>query len=300
MINIKLDELLEEKNMTILQLSDETGISRSTLNTMVNGNTKGIQFTTADTLCNYFKCDIGDLLEFTPTVDMPKLKSISIGQGKYSQYFILFLYSFSTRYGEEYTGLRMRIVLNSEEKSINLYMNRADAREIHEAKTGKKTFDSIPRGRKEVNSIKKEILEMLLPKNDTERVKSVFYHYNKALEYSSELQETVNQSMIGGSFTISYREKSTIDKYIKVPYIVYQIADDILITNKSILEEIEKDKNLYIEDKVQYFFAIYTCEKEDGSNISIDADNEKIDVSFYPVFSHADPRDVEYKKIKEF
>lgn len=69
MIKIKLKELLESHDITISDLSDATGISRSTITPLVNSpeQVKGLNLDTIDTLCDFFGIAIDDLLFFTPT-----------------------------------------------------------------------------------------------------------------------------------------------------------------------------------------------------------------------------------------
>lgn len=43
-------------------IHEATGISRTTISNLYNENSKGIQFDTLDKLCNFFNCDVGELL----------------------------------------------------------------------------------------------------------------------------------------------------------------------------------------------------------------------------------------------
>lgn len=52
------------KIKSIRQLSEATGISRLSLTKIYDGEGKGIEYATLDTLCRYFKCDVGDILYF--------------------------------------------------------------------------------------------------------------------------------------------------------------------------------------------------------------------------------------------
>lgn len=53
MLKSNLNVLLAERDLKITQVSNETGISRTTLTSLINGNSKGIQFDTLNTLCIY-------------------------------------------------------------------------------------------------------------------------------------------------------------------------------------------------------------------------------------------------------
>ncbi|NLY80907.1 MAG: helix-turn-helix transcriptional regulator [Lysinibacillus sp.] len=61
MIKCNLAVLLAERNMKISELSKRTGISRTTLTALAQNQSKGIQFDTFDTLCNYLKITPNDL-----------------------------------------------------------------------------------------------------------------------------------------------------------------------------------------------------------------------------------------------
>lgn len=67
MIKIKLKEIMRHKGLSITEVSNDTGISRSTLTPLVNNpeTVKGMKFETIDKLCSYFDIDLQDLLEFT-------------------------------------------------------------------------------------------------------------------------------------------------------------------------------------------------------------------------------------------
>lgn len=64
MIKIAYDDLAQLNAKTITEVSNETGISRTTLTNLSRGRAKGLQFKTIDTLCKYFNCDVDDLIKF--------------------------------------------------------------------------------------------------------------------------------------------------------------------------------------------------------------------------------------------
>lgn len=67
MINIKLHILMGHKKIkSIRQLSEETSVTRLSLTKLYNGEAKGIEFNTLNTLCKFFDCDISDILEYVP------------------------------------------------------------------------------------------------------------------------------------------------------------------------------------------------------------------------------------------
>lgn len=67
MINTKLHiQMGHKKIKSIRQLADETKLTRLSLTKLYKGEAKGIEFSTLNTLCKYFECDLSDLLEYIP------------------------------------------------------------------------------------------------------------------------------------------------------------------------------------------------------------------------------------------
>lgn len=63
MIKSRLHILMGEKKIrSIRQLSEETKVSRLSLTKLYDGDGKGIEYATLDTLCRHFNCQVGDLL----------------------------------------------------------------------------------------------------------------------------------------------------------------------------------------------------------------------------------------------
>lgn len=60
MIQTNLKELLNRNNISINKLSIETGLSRPTLTSLMNNESKGIQFDTLEKLLDYFDISIAD------------------------------------------------------------------------------------------------------------------------------------------------------------------------------------------------------------------------------------------------
>lgn len=52
----------EHKIRSISQLSKETGLSRPTLTKIYENESFRIEFETIEKLCDYFKCDVSDLM----------------------------------------------------------------------------------------------------------------------------------------------------------------------------------------------------------------------------------------------
>ncbi|OZB90079.1 helix-turn-helix transcriptional regulator [Paenibacillus sp. XY044] len=67
MIQPKLHILMgQNKIKSIRQLSEKTGISRAALTKLYDGEGKGIEYATLNTLCTFFNCQPGELLEYVP------------------------------------------------------------------------------------------------------------------------------------------------------------------------------------------------------------------------------------------
>lgn len=67
-VRIKLHELMgKHKIRSINQLSKDTGISRPTLTRLYDEETKQLDFMTVGILCDFFDCELGDLLELEET-----------------------------------------------------------------------------------------------------------------------------------------------------------------------------------------------------------------------------------------
>lgn len=65
MVRCNLQNILQKQNLSISKLSEDTGISRTTLHALLTNKSKGIQFDTINTLCNYLNVNINDLLEYS-------------------------------------------------------------------------------------------------------------------------------------------------------------------------------------------------------------------------------------------
>ena len=64
MIKNKISSLLKEKNIRITKVFEDTGIAQSTLHAMKKNTFKGIDYETLSKLCEYLKCEVGDILEY--------------------------------------------------------------------------------------------------------------------------------------------------------------------------------------------------------------------------------------------
>lgn len=72
MIRFKLGEQLEKKQfrdsrrITVQEVSEATGINRSTLSKIINQRGYSTGTDVLDRLCAYFGCEVADLVEYLP------------------------------------------------------------------------------------------------------------------------------------------------------------------------------------------------------------------------------------------
>ena len=64
MINNKFSVLLGERLIKITEISDRTGISRTTLTNLYFKRSKFISFDVLNKLCEFFDCSVEDIIEF--------------------------------------------------------------------------------------------------------------------------------------------------------------------------------------------------------------------------------------------
>ena len=70
MIRVMIKHLLdnkafaEKRRITLIELCEETGISKTTMNRLLNSPGYNGSFESIDALCRYFECQPGDLLQY--------------------------------------------------------------------------------------------------------------------------------------------------------------------------------------------------------------------------------------------
>jgi putative transcriptional regulator len=64
-IHCRLDELLEARDMTLTELSQQVGVSIVNLSVLKNDRARAIRFSTLSAICNVLDCTVGDLLVAT-------------------------------------------------------------------------------------------------------------------------------------------------------------------------------------------------------------------------------------------
>lgn len=71
MIRIKLSDLLGKHKMSQKALSNLTNIRPATISKMYYEENKRLDIEQLNSICNVFKCEISDLLEFIPDENKP-------------------------------------------------------------------------------------------------------------------------------------------------------------------------------------------------------------------------------------
>lgn len=72
MLRFRLNELIadkefkERRRITVQEVADAAGISRTTLSKVLNQHGTSLRSENLDRLCNYFHCRIEDLVEHIP------------------------------------------------------------------------------------------------------------------------------------------------------------------------------------------------------------------------------------------
>ena len=67
-IQVKLDDMLYARRMTLTELAERVGITIVNLSILKTGKAKAIRFSTLDAICAALSCQPGDILQF---VDLP-------------------------------------------------------------------------------------------------------------------------------------------------------------------------------------------------------------------------------------
>ena len=63
-INVKLDDMLYARRMSLTELSEKVGITLANLSVLKTGKARAIRFSTLDAICDVLQCQPGDILEF--------------------------------------------------------------------------------------------------------------------------------------------------------------------------------------------------------------------------------------------
>ncbi len=65
-IQVNLDRVLLERNMSLTELAERVGITLANLSILKTGKARAIRFSTLDALCRELNCQPADLLVYVP------------------------------------------------------------------------------------------------------------------------------------------------------------------------------------------------------------------------------------------
>ena len=65
-IQVKLDDLLHARRMTLTELAERVGITIVNLSILKTGKARAIRFSTLEAICAALSCQPGDILEYLP------------------------------------------------------------------------------------------------------------------------------------------------------------------------------------------------------------------------------------------
>jgi putative transcriptional regulator len=70
-IVVQLDLMLARRKVKSRDLAEFVGITEANLSLLKQGKVKGVRFETLDSICEYLRCQPGDLLVFVPDGEPP-------------------------------------------------------------------------------------------------------------------------------------------------------------------------------------------------------------------------------------
>lgn len=65
-IRVRLNVLMAERNVKSKELAEYVGISLANLSLLKQGKVRGVRFGTLERICEYLKCQPGDILSLEP------------------------------------------------------------------------------------------------------------------------------------------------------------------------------------------------------------------------------------------
>ncbi|MEI7885260.1 MAG: helix-turn-helix transcriptional regulator [Clostridia bacterium] len=66
MIIVRLDRIMADRKISLLELAEKVGISNVNLSLIKTGKVKGVRFATINKLCQILQCQPGELFEYFP------------------------------------------------------------------------------------------------------------------------------------------------------------------------------------------------------------------------------------------
>jgi putative transcriptional regulator len=65
-IEVKLDDVLHDRRMTLSQLAQQVDITLANLSILKTGKARAMRFSTLNAICEVLGCQPGDILRFVP------------------------------------------------------------------------------------------------------------------------------------------------------------------------------------------------------------------------------------------
>ena len=75
-IQVKLDDLLHARRMTLTELAERVDITLANLSILKTGKAKAMRFSTLEAICEVLECQPGDLLEYVAD-EIPNAETIA-------------------------------------------------------------------------------------------------------------------------------------------------------------------------------------------------------------------------------
>ncbi|MHC8969989.1 helix-turn-helix transcriptional regulator [Priestia aryabhattai] len=66
MIRVNLDVIMAKRKISLNELADRVGITKSNLSILKTEKARAIRFTTLEAICEVLDCQPGDILEYVP------------------------------------------------------------------------------------------------------------------------------------------------------------------------------------------------------------------------------------------
>lgn len=79
-IQVKLDDLLHDRRMTLTELADRVGVTIVNLSILKTGKARAIRFSTLDAICSVLTCQPGDILQASPGT--PTSEQVAVAEGE--------------------------------------------------------------------------------------------------------------------------------------------------------------------------------------------------------------------------
>jgi len=65
-IRVTLDRILQERRMSLTDLSERVGVTLANLSILKTGKARAIRFSTLNALCRVLECQPGEILSYAP------------------------------------------------------------------------------------------------------------------------------------------------------------------------------------------------------------------------------------------